>query len=152
VSVVTHDEGMALALAEAARGDALGEVPVGAVVVVDGRVVGAGFNQPISAGDPTAHAEIVALRAAAKTVGNYRLTGATVYVTVEPCLMCVGAMIHARIELVVFGAPEPKAGALVSMTRAHELPGLNHRLEVLGGVREDECRAVMQEFFKSRRA
>lgn len=152
MSVVTHDEGMALALAEAARGDALGEVPVGAVVVVDGRVVGAGFNQPISAGDPTAHAEIVALRAAAKTVGNYRLTGATVYVTVEPCLMCVGAMIHARIELVVFGAPEPKAGALVSMTRAHELPGLNHRLEVLGGVREDECRAVMQEFFKSRRA
>jgi tRNA(adenine34) deaminase len=152
VSVVTHDEGMALALAEAARGDALGEVPVGAVVVVDGRVVGTGFNQPISAGDPTAHAEIVALRAAAKTVGNYRLTGATVYVTVEPCLMCVGAMVHARIELVVFGAPEPKAGALVSMTRAHELPGLNHRLEVLGGVREDECRAVMQEFFKSRRA
>ncbi len=112
---------MALAIAQAARGRDAGEVPVGAVVVLDGRVVGAGFNQPISSVDPTAHAEVVALRAAAKEVGNYRLTGATLYVTVEPCLMCVGAMVHARVGLVVFGAPEPKAGALVSMTRAHEL-------------------------------
>lgn len=143
---------MALALAEAARGEAQGEVPVGAVVVAGGRVVGSGFNQPISSCDPTAHAEIVALRAAARAVGNYRLTGATLYVTVEPCLMCVGAMVHARIGLVVYGAAEPKAGALVSITRAHELPGLNHRLEVLGGVRDEECRAVMQAFFKAKRS
>jgi tRNA(Arg) A34 adenosine deaminase TadA len=142
---------MRLALAEAGRARESGEVPVGAVVILDGAVVGAGFNQPISSADPTAHAEVVALRAAAKAVGNYRLTGATLYVTVEPCLMCVGAMIHARIGLVVFGAPEPKAGALQSMTRAHELAGLNHRLEVVSGVMEDECRGVMQAFFKERR-
>lgn len=128
-----------------------GEVPVGAVVVLDGRVIGAGFNQPIRASDPTAHAEVVALRAAAQAVGNYRLTGATLYVTVEPCLMCVGAMVHARVATVVYGATEPKAGAIESMTRAHELPGLNHQLEAIGRVLEDECRAVMQEFFKGRR-
>lgn len=142
---------MRLALAEAARGRKAGEVPVGAVVILHGTVAGAGFNQPISSVDPTAHAEVVALRAAAKVAGNYRLTGATLYVTVEPCLMCVGAMIHARIGLVVFGAAEPKAGALQSMTRAHELGGLNHTLEVMGGVLEDECRAVMQAFFRDRR-
>jgi tRNA(adenine34) deaminase len=101
--------------------------------------------------DPTAHAEVVALRAAARALGNYRLTGATLYVTIEPCLMCVGAMIHARIDLVVFGAPEPRAGALVSAVRAHETPGLNHQLLVLGGVLEDECRALMQDFFRDRR-
>ena len=142
---------MRQALAEAARARDVGEVPVGAVVVSDGRVIGAGFNHPITASDPTAHAEIVALRAASQTLGNYRLTGATIYVTVEPCLMCVGAMIHARVATVVYGAPEPRAGALVSMTRAHEFDGLNHRLETIGGVLEDECRAVMQEFFKERR-
>ena len=143
---------MAEAIAEARRAAAAGEVPVGAVVVIDGRVVGAGFNQPISAHDPTAHAEIVAMRQAAQAMGNYRLTGATLYVTVEPCMMCVGAMVHARIELVVFGTTEPKAGAMTSQQRAHELPWLNHRLEVEGGIREDECRAVMQEFFRNRRA
>lgn len=142
---------MRLALAEAARARDAGEVPVGAIVVLDGRVIGAGFNHPITASDPTAHAEIVALRAASQTIGNYRLTGATIYVTVEPCLMCVGAMIHARVATVVYGATEPKAGALVSMTRAHEFAGLNHRLEAIGGVLENECRAVMQEFFKERR-
>ena len=142
---------MRLALAEAAKARAAGEVPVGAVVVVDDAVAGAGFNHPISSNDPTAHAEIVALRAAAARLGNYRLTGGTLYVTVEPCLMCVGAMVHARVGHVVFGATEPKAGAIVSMTRAHELSGLNHRLEVTGGVLEDECRDVMQEFFRSRR-
>ena len=143
---------MDLALIEARKAAAAGEVPVGAVVVIDGAVVGVGFNQPISAHDPTAHAEVVAMRQAAQAMGNYRLTGATLYVTVEPCMMCVGAMVHARIELVVFGTTEPKAGSMTSQQRAHELPWLNHRLEVEGGVREDECRAVMQEFFKIRRA
>lgn len=143
---------MSLALDEARKAHEAGEVPVGAIVLLDGEVVGAGFNQPISAHDPTAHAEIVALRAGAARVGNYRLTGATLYVTVEPCLMCVGAMVHARIGLVVFGAAEPKAGAVMSMTRAHELPNLNHRLQVLGGVLEAECREVMQGFFKTRRS
>jgi tRNA(adenine34) deaminase len=142
---------MQLALAEARKADDAGEVPVGAIVVVDGEVIGAGFNQPISAHDPTAHAEIVALRAAAKRVGNYRLTGSTLYVTVEPCLMCVGAMVHARVGLVVYGTTEPKAGAIVSMTRAHELPALNHRLQVEGGVLEEECRALVQAFFRERR-
>ena len=139
----------ALVLAgEAARS---GEVPVGAVVVADGAMVGEGFNQPIAAHDPTAHAEIVALRAAAQALGNYRLTGATLYVTVEPCLMCVGALVHARIGLVVYGAAEPKAGAIESMTSAHELPGLNHRLTAIGGVLADESRALLQQFFRDRR-
>lgn len=142
---------MALALDEARKARAAGEVPVGAVVVAEGEVIGAGFNQPISSNDPTAHAEIVALRQAAARVSNYRLTGSTLYVTVEPCLMCVGAMVHARVGLVVYGAPEPKAGAIVSMTNAHELAGLNHRLQATGGVLEHECRDVMQKFFESRR-
>jgi tRNA(adenine34) deaminase len=148
---VTHEDGMRLALAEAVKARDLDEIPIGSVVVLDGRVVGAGFNQPISSVDPTAHAEVIALRAAATAIGNYRLTGSIVYVTVEPCLMCVGAMVHARVGLVVFGAPEPKAGALVSASRAHETPGLNHRLQVLGGVLEGECRAMIQAFFEARR-
>jgi tRNA(adenine34) deaminase len=139
---------MRLALAEAARASALGEVPVGAVVVLNGQSIGAGHNQPISAHDPTAHAEIVALRAAAAKVGNYRLPGATLYVTVEPCIMCVGAMVHARIATVVFGTPEPKAGALESTQRAHEHPALNHRLAVVSGILTAECRDVMTEFFQ----
>ena len=143
---------MRAALAQAAEARAAGEVPVGAVVVLNGEVVGTGFNQPITATDPTAHAEIVALRTAAAAIENYRLTGATMYVTVEPCLMCVGAMVHARIGTVVYGATEPRSGAIVSMTSAHEFPGLNHRLEAIGGVLEDECRAIIQEFFKARRA
>ena len=149
---MTHEAGMRLALAEAARAEALGEVPIGAVVIANDVVIGAGCNRPISAVDPTAHAEIDAMRLAAQTARNYRLPGATLYVTVEPCLMCVGAMIHARIALVVFGAPEPKAGALVSTIKAHEAPGLNHRLQVLGGVLEEDCRALMQNFFRARRA
>ncbi len=148
---MTDDTAMTLALAEARKALIVGEVPIGAVVVLDGRVIGGGYNQPISAVDPTAHAEVVAIRAAARAVGNYRLTGATIYVTVEPCMMCVGAMVHARIGLVVFGAPEPKAGALVSAQRAHEAPWLNHRLDVRGGVLEDDCRALMQGFFRDRR-
>lgn len=128
-----------------------GEVPVGALVVIDGRIVGRGFNQPIGATDPTAHAEIVALRDAAQAVGNYRLPGAVVYVTIEPCQMCVGAMVHARVVEVVFGAREPKAGAIESAMRAHEHPSLNHRMRARGGVLESECREVMQRFFASRR-
>jgi tRNA(adenine34) deaminase len=148
---VTHDTFMALALDEALKAQAAGEVPVGAVVVLDGTVIGAGFNRPISSNDPTAHAEIVALRAAASRLGNYRLTGSTIYVTVEPCLMCVGAMVHARVATVVYGTPEPKAGAIVSMTSAHQLAGLNHRLQAVGGVREEQCRDLMQVFFRARR-
>lgn len=139
------------ALAEARRGFGAGEVPVGAVVVLDGVVVGRGFNCPISAVDPTAHAEIVALRDAARAVGNYRLVDATLVVTIEPCLMCVGAMVHARIATVVYGASEPKAGAIESSCRAHENPALNHRIQAVGGVLADECRAVIQEFFQQRR-
>lgn len=140
----------ALAEARVARGR--GEVPVGAVVVLDGAVVGRGSNQPIHATDPTAHAEVVALRAAARAVGNYRLTGAALYVTVEPCLMCAGALIHARIGRLVFGAAEPKAGAVRSTLRALDHPALNHRVEVAGGVLEPECMALMRNFFAERRA
>jgi tRNA(adenine34) deaminase len=147
-----HESWMRAALAEALKAREAGEVPVGAVVVLDERVIGAGFNQPISSHDPTAHAEVIALRAAAASVANYRLTGATLYVSVEPCLMCVGAMIHARIGLVVFGATEPKAGALQSMTNAHELDGLNHRMSTIGGVLAEESRQLLQEFFKARRS
>jgi len=142
---------MDAALIEAQKAMAAGEVPVGAVVVMDGRVIGAGFNRPIASHDPTAHAEVVALREAAAAVGNYRLGGATLFVTVEPCMMCVGAMVHARIARVVYGAPEPKGGALASAQRAHEAPGLNHRLQTAGGVREAACRELMQAFFRDRR-
>jgi tRNA(adenine34) deaminase len=128
-----------------------GEVPIGAVIVIDGAIVSRGFNQPIGSVDPTAHAEIVALRAAASSVGNYRLTNAQVYVTLEPCLMCVGALVHARVTEVIYGAPEPKTGALASISRAHETPGLNHRFAVTAGVLEDECRELIQEFFKQKR-
>jgi tRNA(adenine34) deaminase len=142
---------MRLALEQARAAHLAEEVPVGAVVVVDGEVVGSGHNQPIGLQDPTAHAEIVAMRAAARRLENYRLTGATLYVTVEPCMMCVGAMVHARVETVVFGATEPKAGALVSTQRAHEHASLNHRLMVVGGVLEDECRELVRTFFRDRR-
>lgn len=128
-----------------------GEVPVGAVVVLQGEVIGEGFNEPIGTHDPTAHAEIVALRDAGRRTGNYRLTGATVYVTIEPCQMCVGAMIHARIARVVYGTTEPKAGAIESAMRAHEHPTLNHRMDAAGGVLEAECRELIQEFFRSKR-
>jgi len=142
---------MAAALEEAHRARAGGEVPIGAVVAVNGEIVGRGFNQPISSRDPTAHAEIVAIREAARHLENYRLTGATLCVTIEPCLMCVGALVHARIATLVFGAVEPRSGAVVSAVRGGELPGSNHRFEVVSGVSEEACRAVMQEFFKARR-
>ena len=152
VCAVEPDERfMRAALEQALEAGRHNEVPVGAVVVLGDEIIGAGFNQPISAHDPTAHAEIVALRAAARGVGNYRLTGSTLYVTIEPCQMCVGAMIHARVARLVYGTVEPKAGAIVSAMRAHEHPALNHRMAAVGGVLEEECRAVIQEFFQSRR-
>jgi tRNA(adenine34) deaminase len=142
---------MRRALALAADGRDAGEVPVGAVVVLNDAVIGEGFNRPIGTHDPTAHAEIVAMRAAGQRIGNYRLAGATLYVTIEPCQMCVGAMVHARIARLVYGAPEPKAGAIESAMNAHEHPSLNHRLEVTGRVLESECRETIQAFFADRR-
>lgn len=146
-----HETFMAAALEQARLALEAGEVPIGAVLVVDGRIISRAFNQPRSALDPTAHAEILALRAAAQALGNYRLTEAVVYVTLEPCLMCVGAMVHARVGEVVYGAAEPKFGALVSTTRALETPALNHRFAVTGGVLEAECRDLIQQFFREKR-
>ncbi len=143
---------MEAALEQARLGLAAGEVPIGAVVVVDDCIVARAFNQPITAVDPTAHAEVVALREAARAIGNYRLTDAVVYVTIEPCMMCVGALVHARVREVVYGAAEPKTGALVSTIRALDTPGLNHRFAVTAGVLEAPCRELVQEFFRARRA
>ena len=143
---------MRAALELAAEARSRGEVPVGAVVVLDGAVVGEGFNQPIAAHDPTAHAEIVAIRDAARRLGNYRLPSAELYVTIEPCQMCVGAMVHARIARVIYAAAEPRAGAIESAMQAHEHPSLNHRMQALGGVLADESRRLMQEFFRERRS
>jgi tRNA(adenine34) deaminase len=142
---------MDAALEQARLALAAGEVPIGAVLVVDEAIVARGFNQPISSCDPTAHAEVLVLREAARAVRNYRLTDADVYVTLEPCLMCVGALIHARVRTVIYGAAEPKTGALVSTARALETPGLNHRFSVQGGVCEDAARALIQEFFREKR-
>ena len=138
---------MEQALEEAHRARKLGEVPVGAVVVADGGVIGAGHNAPVSTRDPTAHAEVAALRAAARTLGNYRIPGSTLYVTVEPCTMCVGAIVHARVARVVFGAPEPKAGA----SDLFADPRYNHRVTVTGGVLADGCGTLLSDFFRSRR-
>ena len=139
----------ALALAEA--GATLGEVPVGAVLVLDGQVVGEGFNQPISACDPTAHAEVIALRQAAASLRNYRLPGSTLYVTLEPCTMCVGALVHARVERLVFGTVEPKAGSVVSKAQLLDASYLNHQVRYEGGVLAEECAACMRAFFQARR-
>ena len=139
------------ALVEARRARDAGEVPIGAVVAIDGRIVGRGYNQPIGAGDPTAHAEIVAIREAARSVNNYRLTGAVLCVTIEPCLMCVGACVHARIGTLVYGASEPRTGAVRSTINGGELPGHNHRFDVVSGVCEPECRDLIQKFFRERR-
>jgi tRNA(adenine34) deaminase len=148
---MTHEAFMAAALEQARLGLAAGEVPIGAVAVVGGAIVARAFNQPIGRSDPTAHAEVLVLRAAAERAGNYRLADALVYVTVEPCLMCVGALVHARVREVVYGAAEPKSGALVSTIRANEAPGLNHRFAVTGGVLEVECRDLIQQFFRDKR-
>jgi tRNA(adenine34) deaminase len=149
---MSNEDFMQAALEQARLALSAGEVPVGAVLVIDDRIVARGFNQPIGAVDPTAHAEIRVVRDAAKAVGNYRLTDAVVYVTVEPCLMCVGALVHARVREVVYGAAEPKTGALVSSVRGLDMPGLNHRFTITGGVLEAECRDIIQQFFKDRRA
>ena len=145
-----HYMGEALAAARLAL--AAGEVPVGAVLVGEGgQILARAFNRPIGMSDPTAHAEVLALREAAQALGNYRLPGVSLYVTIEPCLMCVGALLQARVRRLIFGAPDPKAGACVSLYRLPEDPRWNHRLEVLGGVREAECRELLQEFFQARR-
>ena len=142
---------MDLALAEARKAESMNEVPVGAVVVSQGAVIGSGYNQPVSGADPTAHAEIIALRQAARHQRNYRLSNATMYCTVEPCLMCAGAMIHARIDRLVFGTPDPKAGSAGSIYNILSDPRLNHSVDVISGVREDECASLLREFFAKRR-
>jgi tRNA(adenine34) deaminase len=146
-----HEAWMREALQLAREGAAAGEVPVGAVVVLGGRIIGRGRNGPVGAHDPTAHAEIVALRDAATRAGNYRLPGAILYVTLEPCVMCVGAFMHARVQTVIYGATEPKAGAMESTQRAHEHPALTHQVTVVSGVLAAECRDVLQAFFRDRR-
>lgn len=143
---------MRRALALAATAAEHGEVPVGAVVVLNGEIVGEGWNQPIATSDPTAHAEIVALREAGRRLGNYRLTDSTIYVTLEPCLMCIGALVHARVGTLVFGITEPKAGAVESTMRATEHEALNHRIRVVSGVLAADCRDLLQGFFRDRRA
>jgi tRNA(adenine34) deaminase len=147
----SDDQFMRQALAEARRAAEAGEVPVGALVTLDGRVIASAANRTITDGDPTAHAEIVALRAAAKTLGNYRLAGATLYVTLEPCAMCAGAMVHARVARLVYGCDDPKVGAVNWCLRVLEHPMLNHRVEVTSGVLADESAALLRKFFEARR-
>jgi tRNA(adenine34) deaminase len=148
---ISGEDLMRAALVEARKAMAIDEVPIGAVVAIDGAIVSAAFNQPISTVDPTAHAEIRAIRAAARAVGNYRLTGATLCVTVEPCAMCVGAMVHARIGTLIYGASEPKTGAVSSTMTLVDDPSWNHRVAVVPGVMADECRGLLQDFFKEKR-
>jgi len=146
-----HDHWMRQALVLAQRAAAIDEVPVGAVAVLDGEVLGEGWNQVISSRDPTAHAEIVALRAAAKRVGNYRLPGITLYVTLEPCTMCAGAMVHARVAQLVFAATEPRAGAVCSRCRLLDETWLNHRVDWQGGVLAEASSDLLVAFFRARR-
>jgi tRNA(adenine34) deaminase len=143
---------MLLALELASRAQAAGEVPVGAVVVLDGKIIGRGYNAPISRNDPTAHAEMMALRDAAQNIGNYRLVGCELFVTLEPCLMCAGAIMHARIARLVYGASDPKTGACGSVMNAFADPRLNHHTEVKIGVLADECGLMLSDFFAMRRA
>lgn len=145
------EQWMDRALVLARQAGAAGEVPVGAVVVLEGAIIGEGSNAPVGTSDPTAHAEIVALRAAAAARANYRLPGATLYVTIEPCTMCAGALVHARIARLVYGAPEPRAGAVCSAARVLETPGLNHRVEVRSGVRAEAASRLVTDFFRARR-
>ena len=140
------------ALALAARAEAAGEVPVGAVLVRDGQIIGEGWNQPVGLHDPTAHAEIVALRDAARRLRNYRLSGSTLYVTLEPCAMCSGALLHARVARVVYGAADPRAGAAGSVFDILTTDRLNHRIEVWAGVEAEACADRLHQFFKSRRS
>ncbi len=140
------------ALIEAAKGRALNEVPVGAVVVFNGEIIGRGYNQPISGCNPVAHAEVLALQEAAAALKNYRLVDCELFVTLEPCTMCAGAIIHSRVKRVVFGAYEPKAGALVSQSRVLELPYMNYKVAMTEGVLEQECSEIISGFFRDRRA
>jgi tRNA(adenine34) deaminase len=142
---------MALALSEARAALDAGEVPVGAIVVIDGEVAGRGYNQPIARRDPTAHAEMLALREAATATGNYRLSGATLFATIEPCAMCAGALVHARVERLVYGAADPRAGAISSVFQLCSSSALNHQVEIAAGVLEEECRDLIQSFFRARR-
>lgn len=142
---------MRLALAQAGRAASMGEVPIGAVIVQDGKVIARGYNRPISRHDPTAHAEIVAVRSAARKAGNYRLTGCDLYVTVEPCAMCLGAILQARIRRLVYGADDPKAGAVRSLVR-FPIEKTNHHLEISSGVLADEAAVLLRSFFRARRA
>ena len=142
---------MRMALAQAQHAWDLGEVPVGAIVVKDGEVIAVGYNQPIGKHDPTAHAEIMALRAASEKLGNYRLPGCELYVTLEPCVMCSGAMLHARLSRVVFGASDPKTGACGSVLNLFEQPALNHQTAIVGGVMAELCGDFLRTFFVERR-
>jgi tRNA(adenine34) deaminase len=148
---IEDEHWMACALALAAKGEAMGEVPVGAVIVQDGRKIGEGFNQPISSHDPTAHAEIIALRQAASHRQNYRLVGSTIYVTLEPCTMCVGALVHARVARLVFGTAETKAGAVVSKSQLLDNDYFNHTIDYAGGLMAHECQHQLSDFFAARR-
>ena len=147
-----HESFMAEAIIEAQKAATLMEVPVGAVVVLNGEIIGRGFNQPISSHDPCAHAEVMALRDAAKRIENYRLVDADLYVTVEPCTMCSGAIVHARIKRVIFAALEPKAGVVCSQMEAFKQPYFNHEVEVISGILEEQSVKIIQDFFKMRRA
>lgn len=147
----TDTDWMRRAIALGLDAAAAGEVPVGALLVRDGAVLGEGSNRPIGTHDPTAHAEVVALRAAGATAGDYRLAGSTLYVTLEPCIMCAAALIHARVDRVVFGAWDPKAGGAGSVLDVFRTPQLNHRVDVFGGVLADECAQLLQRFFAERR-
>ena len=142
---------MQQALSQAKLAAAAGEVPVGAVLVRDGQVISTGFNRPITNSDPSAHAEMMALRAAAQSESNYRLPGTTLYVTLEPCTMCAGAMLHARVERVVFGATDPKTGAAGSVLNVFSEKQINHQTQVEGGIMGEECGQVLRDFFKERR-
>ena len=146
-----HEDFMRAALALAVQARETGEVPVGSVVVWEDRIIGNGFNSPISRHDPSAHAEILALRGAATTLGNYRLSGCTLYVTLEPCVMCAGAILHARISQLVYGAPDPKTGAVGSVLNPFADDRLNHHTQVVGGILSEECGRMLQSFFQERR-
>jgi len=148
----TDEKWMRHALDLAARAEAQGEVPVGALVVLNGAVIGEGWNRPIGSRDPTAHAEIVAMRAAAENLGNYRLTNTTLYVTLEPCPMCAGAIVHARVTRVVYGARDPLAGAAGTVFDIFTAPSLNHHPQACGGVLGEECGIGLKAFFRSRRS
>jgi len=152
MSVETDEYWMQKALALAEQAAASGEVPVGAVVVRDGKLIGEGCNGPIGRQDPTAHAEVLALRHAAETIGNYRMPRATLYVTIEPCTMCVGAMVHARIDRLVFGAREPKAGAVISQNTLLQHPAMNYVIDYSEGIRAEQCSRLISDFFAARRA